>query len=230
MDIVKTLFENQDLKYKAFHEKLIPNVKPDTVIGVRTPILRNIAKAFLQNENKTNFMNNLPHTYYEENNVHVCLIEQIKDYNTCINELNSFLPYVDNWATCDIIRPKCFSENKEALLSEIKKWLKSNQPYTIRFAIEMLMVHFLDIDFNEIYLKEVAQIKSDEYYVNMMIAWYFATALAKQRNTAIKYIESKKMPVWVHNKAIQKAIESYRITDDDKKYLKSLKILNKKLD
>lgn len=230
MDIVKTLFENQDLKYKSFHERLIPNVNPDTVIGVRTPILRNIAKAFSQSANKTHFISNLPHTYYEENNVHACLIEQIKDYNTCINELNRFLPYIDNWATCDMLRPKCFSKNKDALLAEIKKWLKSNQPYTIRFAIEMLMVHFLDSEFDEIYLKEVARIKSNEYYVNMMIAWYFATALAKQRNAAIKYIVNKKLPVWVHNKAIQKAIESYRITDDDKKYLKSLKILNKKLD
>lgn len=230
MDIVKLLFENQDLKYKSFHEKLIPNVKPDTVIGVRTPILRSIAKDFSQSANKTHFISNLPHTYYEENNVHACLIEQIKDYNICIDELNRFLPYIDNWATCDMLRPKCLSKNKDALLAEIKKWLKSNQPYTIRFAIEMLMVHFLGSEFDEIYLKEVAQIKSNEYYVNMMIAWYFATALAKQRNAAIKYIVNKKLPVWVHNKAIQKAIESYRITDDDKKYLKSLKILNKKLD
>ena len=214
------LFKLQDLEYKKFHSKLMPTINPDTIIGVRTPDLRKFAKGLIDYDD---FLNDLPHQYYEENNLHGFLISQIKDYNECIKELNKFLPYVDNWATCDGLRPKCFKKNTDKLLSEIEKWIKSNHTYTVRFAIEMLMTHFLDDDFDERYLDMVANVKSDEYYINMMIAWFFATALAKQYEYAIIYVEKNILPVWVHNKTIQKAIESYRISDDKKRFLRTLK-------
>lgn len=214
------LFKLQDLEYKKFHSKLMPTINPDTIIGVRTPDLRKLANSL---KDYDDFFNDLPHQYYEENNLHGFLISQIKDYNECIKELNKFLPYVDNWATCDGLRPKCFKKNTDKLLSEIKKWIKSNHTYTVRFAIEMLMTHFLDDEFDERYLELVANVKSDEYYINMMIAWFFATALAKQYEYAIIYVENNILPVWVHNKTIQKAIESYRISDDKKRFLRTLK-------
>ncbi|MBO5008472.1 MAG: DNA alkylation repair protein [Clostridia bacterium] len=217
----KDLFKMQDIEYKAFHAKLMPTVNPDTIIGVRVPLVRAYAKKIKNDANA--FLKTLPHKYYEENNLHAFLISETNDYHKCIDMLNEFLPFVDNWATCDGIRPKCFKYNKKALLNEIKIWLNSRHIYTVRFAIEMLMVHFLDDDFDEKYLKMVSEIKSDEYYINMMIAWYFATALAKQWDCAVNYIENPLLPRWVHNKTIQKAIESYRVSGEQKKILKKIK-------
>lgn len=222
------LFAMQDLGYKNFHSKLIPNINPDTIIGVRTPALRSFAKELFRGDNKDaivrDFLDSLPHSYYEENNLHAFLIAQIKNFSECVAELNYFLPYVDNWATCDAIRPVCFKKHPDKLLCKIREWLSSTHTYTIRFAMEMLMVHFLDERFSAEYLDWVADVKSDEYYINMMIAWYFATALAKQYEASISYIEKKRLPKWVHNKTIQKAIESYRITDEQKTYLRGLRL------
>ena len=217
------LFENQDLGYKEFHQKLVPNLDPDTIIGVRVPALRKLAKDFSGTEKRAEFLKTLPHKYYEENNLHAFFIEQIADFDRCIAEINRFLPYIDNWATCDSMRPKVFSKNKEKLLLEIDKWLKSEKTYAVRYGIEMLMVHFLDEDFNEKHLEKVASIESDEYYVNMMLAWYFATALAKQWDRTVPYLYEHKLHPWVHNKTIQKAVESYRISAEQKKFLKNLR-------
>lgn len=216
-------FKNQDTKYKAFHQKLIPNIDPKRVIGVRVPVLRKIAKDFALTDVREQFLKDLPHKYYEENNLHAFFIEQIRDFHLCIKEINRFLPYVDNWATCDSMRPKIFTKNRDKLILEIEKWLNSEDVYTVRYGIEMLMVHFLDDAFDEKYLGWVAQIKSDEYYINMMIAWYFATALAKRWDEAFSYIVNRRLCVWVHNKTIQKAVESYRIDRSKKELLKSYK-------
>jgi len=221
--MIDILFKNQDLKYKEFHQKLIPNIEPDMVIGVRVPILRQIAKEYYGTEKRERFLKTLPHKYYEENNLHAFFIEQIMDFDKCICEINRFLPYVDNWATCDSMRPKCFCKNTEKLILEIEKWLKSPHTYAVRFGIEMLMVYYLDSEFKTEYLKNVALVESSEYYINMMIAWYFATALAKKWEDSFPYIENRKLPEWIHNKTIQKAIESYRISKDKKELLKSLK-------
>lgn len=216
------LFKLQDKSYKEFHAKLIPNVSVDAIIGVRTPTLKKLAKT-LPSEIKEKFIKQLPHKYYEENNLHAFLICDIKDFEKCVFEIERFLPFVDNWATCDGMRPKCFNKNHTKLIKLIDKWIKSNHTYTIRFGIEMLMTHFLDEDFDARYLEKVAQIKSDEYYVNMMCAWYFATALAKQYKSTLPILENNVLPVWVHNKSIQKAVESYRIDSEQKSYLKTLK-------
>ena len=221
MDITSELFKLQDLKFKSFHEKLIPNVHHDTIIGIRTPVLKNFAKR-AKNDCRE-FLDNLPHKYYEENNLHAFIINDIKNFDECIKRIEEFLPYVDNWATCDGLRPKCFAKNKDILLICIDKWIYNSHTYTVRFSIEMLMTHFLDDAFKEEFLEKVGGIVSDEYYVNMMIAWFFATALAKQWNSAVKYLESSKLSLWVHNKTIQKAVESFRITDEQKIYLKGLR-------
>ena len=226
-EIQKQLFEFQDLEYKAFHSRLVPGVDPDTIIGVRTPVLRGYAKQLSKEKNVQKFLHTLPHDYYEENNLHGFLIELIKDYDQCIEEIDRFLPYVDNWATCDLMSPKVFKKHLPKLLEKIREWIASDLTYTIRFGIEMLMSFYLDDAFEEEYLQMVAEIRSEEYYVKMMIAWYFATALAKQYETAIRYIEQPCMEVWTHNKTIQKAVESNRITKEQKDYLRSLKIRNK---
>ena len=218
------LFALQDLKYREFNSKLMPTVDPETVIGVRTPDLRKLAKEFAKTPEAVEFMKCLPHEYYEENNVHGFIIETIKDYDEAIAQLEIFLPYIDNWATCDLISPKVFKKHLPELLEKIKEWTKSGETYTVRFGIEMLMSHYLDAEFKAEYLEIPALVKSDEYYVNMMIAWYFATALAKQYDAALPYIENARLDKWTHNKAIQKAVESYRITAEQKAYLKTLKI------
>ena len=218
------LFTHQDTGYKAFQSKLIPNVDAEKIIGVRTPVLKKIAKQLYQETDVTEFLNTLPHTYYEENNLHGLLIGQMKDYEECIMQLDRFLPYVDNWATCDLLRPKCFAKNTDKLITSITKFLNSEETYTIRFGIEMLMVHYLDAHFDKSCLQMVASVKSEQYYVNMMIAWYFATALAKQWEAALPYIEERRLGVWVHNKTIQKARESRRIGEEQKKYLAKLKV------
>ena len=222
--IVDKLFKLQDKKYRDMQIKIIPTVNPDTVIGVRTPELRKFAKELFKSNNYIDFINDLPHKYFDENQLHAFIISEIKDYNECLECFNKFLPYIDNWSTCDQQSPKAFIKHPNELLSEIKKWIKSKETYTIRFGVSMLMRNYLDSNFKPEYLELVSKIKSNEYYVNMMIAWYFATALAKQYDSTIKYIENKKLDKWVHNKTIQKAIESYRISQEHKEYLRSLKI------
>lgn len=221
------LLKLRDLKYREFNAKLIPDVNPETIIGVRTPELRKFSKNLTKNPKYKMFLDILPHKYYEENNLHGFLIENIKDYNEVILRLEKFFPYIDNWATCDLIRPKIFKKHLPELLIKIKEWVCSEHVYTVRFAVEMLMSFYLDNDFEVEQLKIVSKIKSDAYYVQMMIAWYFATALAKQYEFAVKYIEEKKLASWVHNKTIQKAIESRRISNDKKDYLKTFKIKQK---
>ena len=219
-EIQKHLFELQDIKYRDFHSRLMPDTDKETVIGIRVPVLRKYAKSIAGTELSEKFIKELPHHYYEENNLHMMLITRIKDYDRCISEIERFLPYIDNWATCDFPAPKCFENHKEELLPVIKCWIASSETYTIRYGIGMLMRLYLDEDFEPEYVKLVAGVESDEYYVNMMIAWYMATALAKQWDTVIPYIEEHRMSDWVHRKTIQKAVESYRITDEQKRYLK----------
>lgn len=219
------LFALQDKKYKEFSSKLIPNVPDERMIGVRTPALRALAKEIYADKKCTDeFLNALPHEYLEENHLHAFILCLLKDYGETVKQLEKFLPFVDNWATCDQMRPKSFMKNTDRLISDIERWIKSDRPYTVRFAAEMLMTHYLDENFKTEYADLVCGIKSDEYYVNMMIAWYFATALAKQYDKTIAYIENKCLDTWVHNKTIQKAVESFRISDEKKAYLKTLKI------
>lgn len=218
------LFKMQDKEYRDFQAKLIPGKTINVMIGVRTPDLRKYAKELVKKKEYESFLKTLPHDYFDEDQLHAFIISELKDYDECIEYVKAFLPYVDNWATCDQMSPKVFKKNKEKLLEEIKVWIKSDKTYTIRFGIGMLMQYFLDEDFKKEYLKWVSEIKSEEYYVNMMIAWYFATALAKQYESTISYIEKQKLDKWTHNKTIQKSVESYRITDDQKKYLRSLKV------
>lgn len=222
--IQEKLFALQDEKYKAFHSKLMPTVDPDTVIGVRTPQLRKLAKEIAKTEEKQLLLQELPHTYFDENQLHAFVIALEKDFESCLAEVERFLPYIDNWATCDQLSPKIFAKHREELLPCIDTWLASDHVYTIRFGIGMLMQLFLDDDFDISYAEKVAAVRSDEYYVNMMTAWYFATALAKQYDAVLPFIEERKLDVWTHNKAIQKAVESYRITPEQKVYLKTLKI------
>lgn len=223
MDIRAELFALQDLPYKEFQCKLMPTVAPDTVIGVRTPALRKLSKDLNGSVEATTFLAKLPHTYYEENNLHGFLLEYIRDFDACIAALDAFLPYVDNWATCDLMSPKVLGKHLPELLTHIRRWMASELTYTIRFGIEMLMRYYLDDAFQPEYLSMVADVESQEYYVNMMSAWFFATALAKQYEAAVSFLEENRLPLWVHNKAIQKAVESYRITPEQKVYLKSMK-------
>ena len=221
--IRERLFELQDLKYRDFNSSLIPTVDKETVIGVRTPQLRKLAKELSKDPDIENFLRTLPHKYFEENNLHGLIIEAMKYYDRCVAEMKLFLPYIDNWATCDIISPKIFKKHLPELLDEIKVWIGSDHTYTVRFGIEMLMSFYLDDEFKPGYPEMVAGVKSEEYYVNMMIAWYFATALAKQWDATVPYIEQHKLSDWVHRKTIQKAVESYRITPEQKVYLKSFR-------
>jgi len=223
-EIRNELFKMQDTAYRDFNSKLIPTVDKSLFIGVRTPELRKYAKQLAKREDIEEFLHSLPHKYFDENQLHAFIVSEIKDFKSCVDKVNEFLPYIDNWATCDQLSPKVFKKHHKELIAYIKEWLESDKVYTLRFGIGMLMEHFLDEDFDISYLETVSNIRSDEYYVNMMIAWYFATALAKQQKYAIKYIENKKLDDWTHNKAIQKAIESRRITDEQKAYLRSLKV------
>lgn len=218
------LFELQDLKYRDFHAKLMPTVNKEKIIGVRTPALRVFAKKYGKTDEAKEYLQILPHQYYEENNLHGLLIEQIKDYDTCLEELERFLPYIDNWATCDMLAVKVVKKHQDTFIDEIYRWMESDYTYTIRFGVNMLMRYYLEDAFQMEYPEKVAQIRSEEYYVNMMRAWYFATALAKQYDKILPFIEKQKLDVWTHNKMIQKAIESYRITPEQKEYLRGLKI------
>ena len=219
----KQLFELQDLKYRDFHSKLMPETDKETVIGIRTPVLRNVAKDFAGTSEAEAFLRQLPHRYYEENNLHMMLITGIKDYEKCMEEIQRFLPCIDNWATCDYPAPKCFARHKDQVLEEAKRWISSGETYVIRYGIGMLMRLFLDEDFSSEYLEMAAAVQSQEYYINMMIAWYFATALAKQWDATVPYIEQHKLSDWVHRKTVQKAVESYRITPEQKEYLKGFR-------
>lgn len=223
MEIKEQLFMLADEKYRDFQAKLIPTADKDRFIGVRTPLLRSLVKKVLKEPCCKDFLCSLPHKYFDENQLHAFIISEIKDFELCVEEVCRFLPFIDNWATCDQLSPKIFRKHKSELLVCIKRWIANDKTYTVRFGIGMLLSHFLDSDFDVSYLDMVSGIKSDEYYINMMIAWFFATALAKQYDTAIKYIENRKLDIWTHNKAIQKACESYRISDEHKKYLRSLK-------
>ena len=228
-EIKDYLLKNQDLQYKQFHSSLMPTINSEVVIGIKVPILRNYTKELLKKyatQSFIPFFKDLPHQYYEENNIHAFLIEKINNYDECLFQLEQFLPYIDNWATCDMLNPKVFSKNKDKLLKKINEWIKSSHTYTIRFGIGMLMRYFLDKDFNSSYLELVYSIKSEEYYVNMMKAWFFATAWTKQYDETLPIIQNKKLDIWTHNKAIQKAIESFRVPAEHKQYLKTLKIKN----
>lgn len=219
-ELQKRLFELQDEKFRDFQRRLIPNIPPESIIGVRTPELKKLAKEMGCAED---FLPRLPHKYFEENQVHAFVISGMKDFDECVRRLEEFLPYVDNWATCDQISVKLFKKHTGELLPHIRRWISSDKTYTIRFGIGCLMIYYLDGEFRPEYPELVAGIKSNEYYVNMMIAWYFATALAKQYEAVIPYIEDRRLDDWTHRKAIQKAIESYRITDEQKTYLRTLK-------
>ena len=226
-EIQELLLARQDIKYRDFQAPLFPNIDKEKMIGVRTPDLKKLAKELYGSETANKFIETLPHQYFDENQLHAFLISLIKDYERCLKEVDRFLPYIDNWGTCDQLSPKVFAKHKDELIVDIKRWIKDKHVYTVRFAIGMLLGLYLDESFQEEYLELVSKVKSDEYYINMMIAWYFATALAKQYKTAIRYIEDKRLDPWVHNKTIQKAVESYRITPEQKDYLKSLKITKK---
>ena len=214
--LIDVLYENQDDTYRQMQIRLLPNLFPDSIIGDRTPVLRSIAR---QLEDASAFQEDLPHNFFEENQIHSFLLEREKHFETAVSEIERFLPFVDNWATCDQLRPRCFQKNRQKLLPYIRKWIASDEPYTIRFGVGMLMVHFLDEDFEESLLGLPAGVQSKEYYVQMMIAWYFATALAKQYDATLPYISSYKLDKWTHNKTIQKAAESYRVSPEHKQEL-----------
>lgn len=222
--ITEQLLALQDLEYKQFHSKLMPTIDPEVIIGVRTPELRKLTKELKGSSEAEAFLRKLPHQYYEENNLHGFLIETIKDFDACIAALNEFLPYVDNWATCDMLSPKELKKNLPGLYEWVKIWIASGNTYTVRFGVNMLMKYYLEEAFLPEYPELVASIQSEEYYIKMVVAWYFATALAKQYDAVLPYLEEKRLERWTHNKTIQKAIESYRVTTEQKSYLKQLKI------
>ncbi|MBR5964233.1 MAG: DNA alkylation repair protein [Bacteroidaceae bacterium] len=227
--ITERLFALQDENYATFQRKLLPTVAPDAIIGVRTPALRSLAKEILRSGDADSLISTLPHRYFEENQLHAFILSEMKNFDTCLREVEAFLPYVDNWATCDQLSPRCFRRNKDALFTAVGKWLTSEHTYTVRFAVGMLMSHFLDADFQPSHLSLVASIRRDDYYVRMMQAWYFATALAKQWDATLPYLRcdtptnDASLEEWTRLKAIQKAIESYRITPAQKDLLRSLR-------
>lgn len=218
------LIKFQDKKYRDLQISTIPSVDADRIIGVRTPELRRLAKDLAKRDDISEFLNCLPHKFFEEDQLHAFILSGMKDADKCIALVDVFLPFVDNWATCDQMSPKVFGKNKAMLLGYVNRWIVSDLPYVKRFAIRMLMDHFLDEDFKVAYLTRVSKIRSDEYYVNMMIAWYFATALAKQYEPALTFLEKRELDRRTHNLTIRKAVESYRITPEQKEYLKTLRI------
>lgn len=222
-DLKSVLFSMKDEGYKNFQSKLMPTVPEEKIIGIRTPLLRKFAKDFSKTPEAKIFLKNLPHEFYEENNLHAFLLEYITDFEECAEEVTKFLPFVDNWATCDSMSPKIFGKHKTRLLKYIEKWLLSGDTYSVRFGIKMLMEHFLGEDFSGEYPERVSKIESEEYYIRMMQAWYFATALAKQYDAVLPFIENRSLEKWTHNKAIQKATESFRITEEKKNYLRTLR-------
>lgn len=230
MDAIRAqLFALQDKEYQVFHSRLMPTLLSETVIGVRVPLLRKLAKQLTDTPEAEVFVQDLPHFYYEENALHAFLLESVRDYGTALAETERFLPYVDNWAVCDSFSPKVFAQHKPELLTAIRRWLGSDQVYTVRYGIGMLMRYYLDDTFSPEYLAWAAAVHSEEYYVNMMRAWYFATALAKQPAAALPWLTEKRLDVWTHNKTIQKAVESYRIPPEQKQALRALRIRSQKL-
>ncbi len=223
MTVYEELLKVKDDKYKEFQAKLVPNIDQETILGVKTPEMRKIAKDVFNSKEKDVFLKDLPHKYYEENLIHFFIVSMIKDFEECIREVETFLPYVDCWPVSDQATPRSFKKNHEKLLPYIKKWIRSKHLYTSRFGIRMLMNEFLGDNFKDEYPELVASVKSDEYYLKMMVAWYFATALAKNYDETIKYVEERKLDDWVFKKTIQKAVESYRVTDEHKEYLKSFR-------
>ncbi len=223
MEILRELFQKQDVAYRDFQVALIPTVRKERIIGVRTPELRAMAKALRGSDEAAAFLRRLPHLYFEENQLHAFLIELIADFDACVAALDVFLPHVDNWATCDSMSPKVLGRNKEALRAQVERWLASSHPYTVRYGVGTLMRWFLDGDFRPDDLYRVAALRSEDYYVKMMVAWYFATALAKQYDAALPFLEAARLPQWTHNKAIQKALESRRLSPEQKQHLKTLK-------
>ena len=223
MTLYDKLIEEKDDEYKKFQARLVPDIPPETILGVRTPQMRRIAKEVFESEYRDEFLSDLPHKYYEENLIHFFVVALIKDFDDCVNAVEAFLPYIDCWPVSDQASPKSFKKNHQKLLPYIKKWISSQHIYTARFGIRMLMNEYLGEDFKEEYLELVACKKGEEYYLKMMIAWFFATALAKRYNESVQYIENRRLDEWVHKKAIQKAVESYRVTDEHKEYLKSLR-------
>lgn len=223
MEILRELFQKQDVAYRDFQLALIPTVRKERIIGVRTPELRAMAKALRGSDEAAAFLRRLPHLYFEENQLHAFLIELIADFDACVAALDVFLPHVDNWATCDSMSPKVLGRNKEALRAQVERWLASSHPYTVRYGVGTLMRWFLDEDFLTDDLCRVAALRSEDYYVKMMVAWYFATALAKQYDAALPFLETSRLPQWTHNKAIQKALESRRLSPEQKQHLKTLK-------
>lgn len=222
-EIYEELIKLQDIPYRDFQVRSVPSTDPSRIIGVRVPELRKLAKIFAKRDDISLFLEDLPHKYYDEDMLHAYILSSMKDAKSCLELMDAFLPYVDNWATSDSLSPKVFHKNMPLLLSYIDKWIESEHTYTKRVAIDMLMTFFLEEGFDKAYLARVSRIRSDEYYVNMMIAWYFATALAKQYEATVPYIEKCKLDRWTHNKTIQKAVESYRITPEQKEYLKTLR-------
>lgn len=223
MTLYDRLMEVKDDAYREFQARLVPNIPQETILGVRTPELRKIAKEVFESPEREAFLNDLPHRYYEENLIHFFVISMIRDFDTCVCAVEAFLPYVDCWPVSDQATPKSFRKNHEKLLPFIRKWIDSDHVYTARFGIRMLMNEFLDADFREEYLELVAQKRSDEYYLKMMAAWYFATALAKRYDETVPYFEEHRLDEWVHRKAVQKSIESYRVIDSHKEYLKKMR-------
>lgn len=219
-EILTALWQAQDTDYKLFHEKLVPNIDPDRIIGVRIPVIRKMAK---QLGSQQSFLSELPHSFYEEYQLHACMLNNIRDFDTALIAVNAFLPYVDNWATCDILNPIAFKKNPSRLIPYAMEWAKSEKTYTMRFGVEMLMNHCLSEYFSPAQSDLVAGLRPEDYYGKMMIAWYFATALAKQYDIILPYLQNHLLERWTHNKTIQKAVESYRITPEQKEYLKSLR-------
>ena len=222
-EIREELFRMQDKEFRRFQCKLIPTAKPDAMIGVRTPDLRKYARQLARQDDISDFLNDLPHRFFDENQLHAFILSEVRDYDRCVDEVSRFLPYLDNWATCDQLSPKVFRKHRQELREKIMVWIGSGETYTIRFAVGMLMEHYLDEDFDPTYPEMVSKLSSEEYYVKMMIAWYFATALAKQYDAVLPYLEERRLDAWTHNKTIQKAVESYRIPEERKEYLKSLR-------
>lgn len=223
MTVYDRLAECRNDEYREFQSKLVPNISGDTILGVRTPDMRRIAKEVFNTDEGRDFLSHLPHDYYEENLVHFFMVAQIRDFDECVRETERFLPYIDCWPVCDQSTPKSFKKNHDRLLPLIRKWIDSDHVYTARFGMRMLMNEFLDDDFKEEYLDWVAEKKGEDYYLKMMVAWYFATALAKQYDATIGIFENHVLDEWCHKKAIQKAVESFRVTDEHKEYLKSLR-------
>ena len=223
MTVYERLVPLASEEYKAFQSKLVPNIPGETILGVRTPDMRKIAKEIRGTEEAEEFLKKLPHRYYEENLVHFFLIAMIRDFDMCMEAVERFLPYVDCWPVCDQSSPRVFSKNHGRLLPHIREWMDSDHVYTVRFGIRMLMNEFLGEDFRPEYLEWVAAVKSDDYYVRMMVAWYFATALAKRYEESVVYIEERRLEPWTHRKAIQKAVESYRVSDEHKDHLKTFR-------